>query len=134
MAETTTRAGISHVGFISIHVNDLDRAIEFYVNQLGFAKTTDAQMGPGARWVELTPPGGKTRVTLISRGNPAWMPELIGKGIAAPFEVAGDFEKVCADLEARGVRFNKAPKQEFYGWWAEILDADDNILGLHAGA
>jgi predicted enzyme related to lactoylglutathione lyase len=124
---------ISHVGFISINVHDLDRAIRFYTEHLGFAKTTDAQMGPGARWVELTPPGGNTRVTLLSEGNPAFERDRIGKGIAAPLEVS-DFEATCAALEKKGVRFKSAPKRQPWGWWAEVLDSEDNVLGLHGDA
>ena len=33
---------ISHVGIVSIHVGNLDSAIEFYTQKLGFQKTTDA--------------------------------------------------------------------------------------------
>ena len=33
-------------------VKDQDRALEFYVNTLGFTLVTDQPMGPGQRWVE----------------------------------------------------------------------------------
>lgn len=124
---------VSHVAFIGIHVLDLDRAIRFYTEQLGFAKTTDAPMGPGARWVELTPPGGKTRVSLLAEGNPAWDRGQIGKSIAAPFEVT-DFEATCAALEQKGVTFKTAPKRQPWGHWAEVLDSEGNVLGLHGEA
>jgi len=124
---------ISHVGLVSIHVRDLDAAIDFYTQKLGFQKTTDAPMGPGMRWVEVTPPGAQTRLTLLSEGNPAFEADRIGKNIATTFEVT-DFEATCAELSGRGVRFRKEPKKEFFGWWAEILDPDGNALGLHAEA
>jgi predicted enzyme related to lactoylglutathione lyase len=134
---------ITHVGFISIPTRDLDAAIDFYTMKLGFQKTTDAPMGPGARWVELTPPGqagghpqtpgAQTRVVLLAKGNPAFDEDRIGKGIAAPFEVK-DFEATCAELKERGVRFKAEPDKKFYGWWAEILDGDGNVLGLHGDA
>jgi predicted enzyme related to lactoylglutathione lyase len=124
---------ITHVGFISIFTRDVDAAIAFYTEKLGFQKTTDAPMGPGARWVELTPPGAQTRVVLLSKGTPAFEEERIGKGIAAPFEVK-DFEATCGELKQRGVRFKAEPDKKFYGWWAEILDADGNVLGLHGDA
>ncbi len=133
MSDTTTRTGISHVGIVSINVRDLDAAIAFYTTKLGFDKTTDAQMGPGARWVEVTPPGAQTRLTLIAEGNPAFEPDRIGKNITSTFEVV-DFEATCADLKRRGVTFRVEPSQEPWGWWAEILDQDGNVLGLHANA
>lgn len=130
MASTTTRTGISHLAFVAVNVTDVDAAIAFYTEKLGFEKTTDAPMGPGARWVELTPPGAQSRVTLVSQGNPAFEPDRVGKGITATFEV-NDFEATCAELKRRGVKFDVEPKKEFFGWWAEILDPSGNTLGLH---
>lgn len=127
---TSTKTGISHVGIVSINVRSQDAAVDFYTNKLGFEKTTDAPMGPGARWVEVTPPGGNTRLTLIGEGTPAFEPDRIGKNISCTFEV-NDFEATCAELKRRGVKFEVEPKKEFFGWWAEILDQDGNILGLH---
>ena len=67
---------VSHVAFIGIHVLDLDRAIRFYTEQLGFAKTTDAPMGPGARWVELTPPAPLAHRDATRRHRGSGMIEL----------------------------------------------------------
>lgn len=122
---------ISHVGIVSIHVRDLDKAIDFYTKKLGFQKTADAAMGPGARWVEVTPPGAQTRLALLAQGNPAFEEERIGKSIATTFEV-NDFEATCTELQGRGVHFRKEPEKAFFGWWAEVLDPDGNVLGLHA--
>jgi predicted enzyme related to lactoylglutathione lyase len=124
---------ISHVAFVGIHVRDHDQAIAFYAGKLGFTKTTDNTMGP-MRWVELTPPGAQTRVVLLSgQGNPGFEPDRIGQGNAATFEV-NDFEATCATLKSRGVEFRVEPQKQPWGYWAEILDQDGNVLGLHADA
>ncbi|HEY9857757.1 MAG TPA: VOC family protein [Stenomitos sp.] len=133
MSDTTTRTGISHVGIVSINVRNQDAAIDFYTHKLGFEKTTDAPMGPGARWVEVTPPGAQTRLTLIGEGTPAYEPDRIGHHIACTFEV-NDFEATCAELKRRGVAFKEEPQKQPWGWWAEILDQDGNVIGLHANA
>jgi predicted enzyme related to lactoylglutathione lyase len=132
MPETSTKTGISHVAFVTINVSDVERAIVFYTDALGFKKTTDATMGK-MRWIELTPPGNTTRVTLLSEGNPAFEAERVGNQMAATFEV-NDIEATCAEFRQRGVRFDTEPKKEPWGWWAAILDPDGNILGLHADA
>jgi lactoylglutathione lyase len=125
---------ITHVGLVSIHCRDLERAIGFYTTTLGFTKTTDAPMGPGSRWVEVTPPGGNTRLTLLhGADNPGWQPEKIGEGMSTTFEVT-DFEATCKGLTAQGVKFRAPPKKEFWGWWAEIVDSEGNALGLHGDA
>src|SRR3954451_21752643 len=55
---------LTQVGRVAVSVADTDRAIDFYVNTLGFEKVVDLPMGPDSRWVEVTvalapPPPGK---------------------------------------------------------------------------
>ncbi|MFZ5482330.1 MAG: VOC family protein [Myxococcota bacterium] len=123
---------ISHVAFVAVQVSDLDRAIAFYTDKLGFAKTTDNTMGP-MRWVEVTPAGQNTRVTLIGPGNPAYDAARVGVRPAATFEVT-DWDATIATLRAKGVPFHTEPQHNPWGWWAEIRDPDGNGLGLHAEA
>ncbi|MBD0350717.1 MAG: VOC family protein, partial [Flavisolibacter sp.] len=47
---------ISKMSHVSIYVLDQESAYNFYVNKLGFSVHTDAQMGPGMRWLTVTPP------------------------------------------------------------------------------
>ena len=47
-----------------VTVADTDRAIDFYVDTLGFEKVVDMPMGPGMRWVEVALPGTKTTIAL----------------------------------------------------------------------
>ena len=47
---------ITRVNHFSIFVLDQDSAYDFYVNKLGFKVHTDASMGPGKRWLTVTPP------------------------------------------------------------------------------
>src|SRR5262249_50055173 len=47
-----------------VTVGDTDRAIDFYVDTLGFEKVVDTPMGPGMRWVEVALPGTKTTIAL----------------------------------------------------------------------
>ena len=44
--------------------SDTDRAIDFYVNTLGFDKVVDTPMGEGMRWVEVALPGASTTIAL----------------------------------------------------------------------
>ena len=47
---------ITRVNHLSIFVLNQDSAYDFYVNKLGFTVHTDASMGPGQRWLTVTPP------------------------------------------------------------------------------
>ncbi|PZG53899.1 lactoylglutathione lyase [Spongiactinospora gelatinilytica] len=57
---------ITHISVAVMYVTDQQRSVDFYVGKLGFTKTMDAEKWPGARWVEVTPPGGQTSITLHS--------------------------------------------------------------------
>jgi len=49
----TTRSRVSKVANVVVPVADQDRAIEFYVDTLGFEKRVDVPFGNGMRWVEV---------------------------------------------------------------------------------
>jgi catechol 2,3-dioxygenase-like lactoylglutathione lyase family enzyme len=49
---------------VSIPVTDVDRAKDFYVNQVGFNADHDHQVNDALRFVQLTPPGSACSVVL----------------------------------------------------------------------
>lgn len=46
---------ISHIRLASVAVRDIEAAIAFYVNALGFELRADERFGPEFRWVEVAP-------------------------------------------------------------------------------
>src|SRR5215467_11948440 len=64
MAKVQTKLNIHTVGRVCVTVADTDRAIDFYVDTLGFEKVVDVPMGPEMRWVEVELPGAKTTIAL----------------------------------------------------------------------
>jgi len=58
---------------VGVPVRDQDRALDFYSSVLGLGTRMDVPIGGGARWIELTPPGGGTTIalTLASAETPA---------------------------------------------------------------
>ena len=114
---------ITGVGTVAIPVTDQDRALEFYVGQLGFETRRDVPFGDG-RWIEVAPPGAATTIALVPAGIPA--------GIRL---TTTDADTDHADLRARGVdadsevmRIPDAPPM--FG----LRDPDGNILILVEGA
>jgi catechol 2,3-dioxygenase-like lactoylglutathione lyase family enzyme len=63
----TTR--ITGVGTVAVPVADQDRALEFYLGQLGFETRRDLLFGE-ARWIEVAPPGAATTIALVPAGIP----------------------------------------------------------------
>jgi catechol 2,3-dioxygenase-like lactoylglutathione lyase family enzyme len=66
MTETTAAGtNLAQVATVMVPVADQDKAIEFYVEKLGFEKRTDVPFGDGNRWVEVAPVGAATTVALV---------------------------------------------------------------------
>jgi catechol 2,3-dioxygenase-like lactoylglutathione lyase family enzyme len=55
---------LAQVGRVCVTVADTDRAVDFYVNTLGFEKVVDVPMGDARRWVEVALPGTVTTIAL----------------------------------------------------------------------
>jgi catechol 2,3-dioxygenase-like lactoylglutathione lyase family enzyme len=96
---STTKTAIAKIGVVCIPVSDQDRAIEFYVDTLGFEKRADVPFGNGYRWVEVAPAGADTAIAIVPPppGKPTGDVET-GIGLNTD-----DIDAVHADLKARGV-------------------------------
>lgn len=99
MPDTPNPTRISQVGTVFVPVSDQDRALEFYLDKLGFEKRADRPYGEGGRWVEVAPPGSAIAIALVppSEGEPA-----AGDQAHCAFATQ-DIESDHATLEARGV-------------------------------
>ena len=64
MSKLASKLNLSQVGRVCVTVSDTDRAIDFYVDTLGFEKVVDVQMGEAMRWVEVALPGAPTTIAL----------------------------------------------------------------------
>jgi catechol 2,3-dioxygenase-like lactoylglutathione lyase family enzyme len=56
--------GLKEISLICIPCPDQQRAVDFYVDKLGFEKRTDLPFGGGMRWIEVYPPGGTSGIAL----------------------------------------------------------------------
>lgn len=131
---------ITKLNHVSIFVLDQDSAHDFYVNKLGFNVHTDAGMGPGKRWLTVTPPEQpELEISLmsISEGmlfdadSAKAMRELVEKGTFGfgVFE-CNDLRATYEELTSRGVEFTKPPTEEFYGYEALFKDDSGNWFSL----
>lgn len=91
-------AEITNIGRVLVPVADQDSAIEFYTKNLGFAKTSDTPFGGGARWVEVTPPGGGASIALVPPQGEYQPGRMTGVSLSSP-----DPRSIHAELQARGV-------------------------------
>jgi catechol 2,3-dioxygenase-like lactoylglutathione lyase family enzyme len=131
---------ITKLSHVSVFVLDQDSAYKFYVNQLGFKVHTDAPMGPGMRWLTITPPEQPDlEISLMpiadgmmfTKESAEQMRNLVKMGTFGfgVFECK-DIYATYEELKAKGVEFKKAPKKEFYGLEALFKDDSGNWFSL----
>lgn len=72
----------TEVKSVSLPVKDQDRALRFYVDVLGFELRTDVEVWPGARLVEVVPPGSNVGLVLLPPDSPLPMAVRMGTGDA----------------------------------------------------
>ena len=117
-----------NIGNVSVYVNDLDRAVAFYRDVLGWEVRSDEPID-GKRWVTVAPPGAKTSFALV-KNFADWSPAMVGGWSGIVIDVP-DAIRAYADLSSRGVEFAEPPRQEGDGWWASFADSEGNLFGLH---
>jgi predicted enzyme related to lactoylglutathione lyase len=118
---------LNYIQTIGVQVSDQDKAVDFYVNTLGFEKTSDSPMDEDARWIVVTPPKGQTGIVL-SKG---FGPDQQG-GFTGYIFNTDDIEATCETLKARGVHFPVPLRVEPWGKWAQFTDPDGNEFGIWA--
>jgi catechol 2,3-dioxygenase-like lactoylglutathione lyase family enzyme len=95
---TAATSRIGQINLVMIPCPDQDRAIDFYVNQLGFEKRTDVPFGGQYRWVEVYPPVGTTGIALAPPRETD--PVGVETGISLTTE---DIDATHAELRSGGV-------------------------------
>jgi len=99
MTEAANRTCISQVATVFVPVSDQDRALEFYLDKLGFEKRVDFSYGGSHRWIEVAPPGSTNAIALV--------PPTEGKSVGGDQTYCAfttkDIESDHATLRARGV-------------------------------
>lgn len=131
---------ISKLSHATIYVLDQQSAYDFYVGKLGFKVHTDAEMGPGMRWLTVCPPDQpELEITLMAiapgmtftEQSAEQMRQLVQNGTFG-FGVfqCNDIYATYEELKAKGVEFSKPPTKEFYGIEALFKDDSGNWFSL----
>jgi lactoylglutathione lyase len=121
---------IGDVMTIGVPVTDQDRAVDFYVERLGFEKRRDVPMPQfGGRWIEVAPAGATVTIALVPAGESA--PAGVQTGIRL---TAGDAEAVHGELKARGVEVGELLHWPGVPAMFELHDQDGNRLEIVEGA
>lgn len=112
------------IELVAIPVTDVDRAKQFYVDQVGFNADHDYQVNENLRFVQLTPPGSACSIVLgtgITDMQPGSQ-----RGVQV---VVADVAAARAALLARGVRASDIDVQP-WGSFVTFADPDGNTWSL----
>ena len=133
---------MAHLDLVAVVVEDYDRAIEFFVEALGFELTEDSPSltndGRPKRWVVVRPPGGQTGV-LLARADGTRQTQVVGEQFAGRvglFLRVDDFDASYQRMVEAGVEFVSSPRSEPYGRVAVFKDLEGNrwdLLGPSGG-
>ena len=129
-----------HLDLVTLVVDDYDRAIDFFVNVLGFDLVEDApaqsESGRPKRWVVVRPVGAQTGVVLARAEGPEQLAVLGSQvgGRVAFFLQVNDFDETYERIVAAGVSIVRAPRDESYGRVAVFLDCMGNCWDLLGSA
>ncbi len=118
----------------SVFVDDLDKALRFYTEALGFVKKADVTQGP-YRWLTVASPEEPdgTELHLALNDNPAakaYQQAMFQQGQPAAMfytdDVKGDYERI----KARGAEFTLPPTNVPGSIIAKLNDTCGNLIQL----
>jgi len=112
------------IELIAVPVTDVDRAIGFYRDQLGFALDVDMQVTADLRFVQLTPPGSACSIC-IGTGITEMAPGS-QQGIQV---VVPDAAAARRQLLDQGVQASEVDEQD-WGKFVGFTDPDGNGWAL----
>ncbi len=131
---------ITKMSHVLIWVKNQQEALEFYRDKLGFEVDTDAEIGPGFRWLTMKIKGQTGFEIILMEPNPGMMLDeesaaqlrsLIDKGVlgGGVFD-ADDIHKTYEELKARGVEFKGPPSVQSWGTATVLKDNSGSWFSL----
>ena len=121
-----------YISTVTLLVKDLNRAIDFYTQKLGWEKTMDAPMGDGTRWVTVAPHNAQAAFYLAQRLPDR--PDAKAGGSSGVILEVEDVYETQKEFAKKQIELTEAPRTEPWGGWAMFKDSEGNIHGLHSPA
>jgi catechol 2,3-dioxygenase-like lactoylglutathione lyase family enzyme len=128
---------ITNISLISVFVDDIDEALAFYTEKLGFVVKSDVKL-PDFRWCtvhQVDHPELELQLALpgppLDEESTAAIKRMMAKGTMHGFGIAtDDCRKTFAELTAKGVEYIQEPSDRPYGVEAVLRDNSGNWLVL----
>ena len=110
---------------VTVPVTDVDKAIQFYVDILGFHLDGDWKMGEGLRYAQMTPVGSACSIVVGTNISKA----PVGSLDALLF-VVDNIQEVHDELVAKGISVTPVEKMPWGAWHIYLSDPDGNKLTI----
>lgn len=139
MSTTQRQVGIESLAYVPIVVDDLDEALEFYTETLGFELTQDEEFeidGTTGRWVTIGLPGDNVQFSLRTDDEPYYDEDTNAlmaarKGIETYYTFSTDDCEACVEsLREAGVDITEEPVSYPWGTEAMFVDPTGNEYSL----
>lgn len=114
---------------VPVPVSDVDRAMDFYVDKLGFEVDVDTKPTEEMRVVQLTPPGSPCSI-LIGTGLGGGIADMKPGTLKVLHLVVKDIEQARAELLERGVEIGGVEELDRGVKYAHFSDPDGNTWAL----
>ena len=109
---------MSHLGMITVVVDDYDTAIDYYTTALGFTLVEDTKMSETKRWVVVAPDANQGAALLLAQAASPEQSAAIGNqsgGRVMFFLYTDDFDRDYARMAKHNVAFTEEPRLEDFG-------------------
>ena len=131
---------ITKMSHVLIWVKNQQDALEFYRDKLGFEVDTDAEMGPGFRWLTMrikSQPGFEIILMepkagmMLDEESAAQLRSLVDKGVlgGGVFDT-DDIHQTYEELKTRGVEFKGPPSVQPWGTATVMKDNSGNWFSI----
>lgn len=109
---------MSHLGMITVVVDDYDSAIDYYTTALGFTLVEDTKMSETKRWVVVAPDANQGAALLLAQAATPEQRAAIGNqsgGRVMFFLYTDNFDRDYARMAEHNVAFTEEPRYEEFG-------------------
>jgi len=120
------------LGMIAIVIDDYDRAISHYVNDLGFSLIEDTGLSPEKRWVVIAPSPTGAKILLAKASNDDQRAAIGNStgGRVGFFLYTDNFAETYERYLTQGIEFTEKPRNESFGQVVVFKDRYGNKWDL----
>ena len=121
------------LGYITLLIDDYDKAIEFFTNKLHFILVEDSPVSETKRWVLVKPNGSAGCCLLLAKASTGEQKNMIGNqsgGRVFLFLLTDNFKRDFQNLLDNEITIVRKPIFEQYGTVAVFKDIYGNLWDL----